>query len=51
MQDAQDRIGFSRMQDIFTQIQEIYLPKEIIPSDLYQEYLNRCDLIDHQFKK
>lgn len=42
MQDAQ-KIGFERMKEMFEKIKELKIPKEIIPNDLYQQFLSQCD--------
>ena len=39
MQDAQNKIGIEKMQEMFQKIKEIKIPKEVIPIDLYKEYL------------
>ena len=39
MQDAQQKIGIEKMKEIFAKIKDIKIPKECIPSDLYQQYL------------
>lgn len=39
MQDAQDKIGIEIMKEMFERIRELRIPKEIIPSDLYQQFL------------
>lgn len=38
-QDAQKRIGIEKMDDMFEKIKKLEIPKEVIPSDLYQQYL------------
>lgn len=38
-QDAQDRIGIERMIEIFEKIKNLEIPKEVIPSDLYHQYI------------
>jgi hypothetical protein len=42
MQDAQNRIGLDKMCEMFDRIKEIKLPIEIIPNDLYEEYVLNC---------
>lgn len=39
MQDAHDKIGIERMKEMFSVIQNIKIPFEFIPDDLYQQYL------------
>ena len=43
MQDAQNKIGIEKMQEIFQKIKEIKIPQKVIPSDLYKEYLIRSN--------
>lgn len=38
-QDAQDRIGRDDMQKMFERIMSLKIPKEVIPEDLYQQFL------------
>lgn len=42
IQDAQSRIGIEKMHKMFEKIPDIKLPIEIIPEDLYKQYLKRC---------
>jgi len=49
MQDAQSKIGIEKMKEMFEKIKEIKIPKEVIPNDLYEQYLiqngrEKCDL-------
>jgi len=39
MQDAQNKIGLEKMQEMFERIKDIKIPKEVIPYDLYQQFL------------
>lgn len=43
MQDAQEKMGIQKMQEIFKKIKGIKIPVEHIPSDLYQQYLIQCN--------
>lgn len=43
MQDAQQKMGIEKMQEIFAKIKDIRIPIECIPSDLYQQYLIQCN--------
>lgn len=43
-QDAQDRIGVDNMQVMFERIKDLKIPKEVIPDDLYQQFLNQCNI-------
>lgn len=43
MQDAQQKMGIEKMQEIFSKIKGIRIPIECIPSDLYQQYLIQCN--------
>ena len=43
MQDAQQKMGIEKMQEIFAKIKYIKIPIESIPNDLYQEYLKQCN--------
>ena len=43
MQDAKNKIGLEKMQEMFQKIKEIKIPQEVIPSDLYKEYLIKCN--------
>lgn len=43
MQDAQNKIGIEKMKEMFQKIKEIKIPQEVIPSDLYKEYLIKCN--------
>lgn len=43
MQDAQQKMGIEKMQEIFGKIKDIMIPIECIPSDLYQQYLIQCN--------
>lgn len=43
MQDATRKIGEERIMEMFEQIKDIKIPKEVIPEDLYQLYLERCE--------
>ena len=41
LQDAGEKMGMDKMNEIFSKIKDIRIPVECIPSDLYQEYLNQ----------
>ena len=43
MQDAKNKIGIEKMQEMFQKIKEIKIPQEVIPNDLYKEYLIKCN--------
>ena len=43
MQDAKNKIGLEKMQEMFQKIKEIKIPQEVIPNDLYKEYLIKCN--------
>lgn len=49
-QDAQERIGVSRMQEMFEKIKDLKIPIEVIPNDLYQQFLNQCNT-KHNLRK
>jgi len=52
MQDAQQKMGIEKMQQIFAQVKDIKIPKECVPSDLYHQYLLQCNTsIDKSLKK
>lgn len=44
MQDAQQKMGIEKMKEIFNKMNNIKIPKQCIPSDLYQQYLIQCNL-------
>lgn len=39
MQDTQNKIGIGKMQEMFDRIKNLKIPKEVIPNDLYQQFL------------
>lgn len=39
MQDVKGKIGVERMHEMFEKIKKIIIPKEVIPDDLYQQFL------------
>lgn len=43
MQDAHEKMGIEKMNEIFNKIKEMRIPIEWIPNDLYLEYLNQCN--------
>lgn len=43
MQDTKNKIGLEKMQEMFQKIKEIKIPLEVIPTDLYKEYLIKCN--------
>ena len=43
LQDAQDRIGIEKMHEMFDKIKKIKIPVNIIPEDLYINYLIQCN--------
>lgn len=43
LQDAQNKIGVERMKEMFEQIKGIKIPIDVIPNDLYQQYLLKTD--------
>lgn len=43
LQDAQQKMGIEKMQEIFSKIKSIMVPIECIPNDLYQQYLIQCN--------
>ncbi len=51
MQDAQSRIGIERMQEMFKKIMEIKIPKDVIPKDLYQQFLVQSSIENHNLNK
>lgn len=51
MQDAQGKIGIERMQEMFEKIKKIKIPIEVIPNDLYQQFLDQCNIRNHKLKK
>lgn len=44
IQDAQQKMGIEKMKEIFAKIKDIKIPIECIPYDLYQQYLNQCNI-------
>lgn len=44
MQDAQGKIGVERMHEMFEKIKNLKIPIEVIPDDLYQQFLEQCNL-------
>lgn len=44
IQDAQERIGIEKMQEMFEKIREIKIPYTFIPKDLYEQYLIQCNV-------
>lgn len=51
MQDAQGKIGIEKMQEMFEEIKKIKIPIEVIPNDLYQQFLDQCDIGTHKLEK
>lgn len=51
MQDAHERIGRDRMLEMFKKIENLKIPREVIPSDLLQKYLEQCELEKHKLQK
>ena len=51
MQDAKNKIGLEKMQEMFQKIKEIKIPQEVIPNDLYKEYLIKCNKESKILKK
>lgn len=51
MQDAQGKIGVERMHVMFEEIKRIIIPKEVIPDDLYKQFLIQCDRENQKLKK
>ena len=51
MQDAQEKIGITRMQEMFEKIKDLKIPIEVIPKDLYQQFLKQCNTRKHILKK
>ena len=51
MQDAQEKIGVTRMQEMFEKIKDLKIPIEVIPKDLYQQFLKQCNTRKHILKK
>lgn len=51
MQDAQRSMSLEQMKVMFERVREICIPKEIIPSDLYEEYENVIQKENKQFQK
>lgn len=43
LQDAQEKIGVEKMQEMFDKIKDIKIPKEYIPEDLYDQFLIQCN--------
>lgn len=39
MQDAINKMGIDKMREIFSKVSDIKIPKECIPTDLYEQYL------------
>ncbi len=51
MQDAQEKIGVGRMYEMFEEIKKIIIPKEVIPDDLYQQFLIQCNRENQKLEK
>lgn len=51
MQDAQGKIGVERMYEMFEEIKKIIIPKEVIPDDLYKQFLIQCNRENQKLEK
>lgn len=51
MQDAQGKFGLERMHEMFEKIKMIIIPKEVIPDDLYQQFLIQCNIENQKLEK
>lgn len=51
MQDAQEKIGVERIHEMFNKIKDIKIPKEVIPADLYQQFLIQSNLDNNVLTK
>jgi hypothetical protein len=51
MQDFIPKIGLEQCMDVMKRIKEIQIPKERIPSDLYEQYLIESKKEAYQLKK
>lgn len=51
LQDAQEKIGKERMQEMFDRIKTIQIPIEVIPPELYQQYLNHSITGNYKLEK
>ena len=43
MQNAKNKVDIEKMKEMFQKIKEIKIPQEVIPTDLYKEYLIKCN--------
>lgn len=50
MQDAQEKIGIERMHEMFEKIKDIKIPREVIPDDLYNEFLIHSNTKNYKLK-
>ncbi len=51
MQDAHRSMGLDKMMELFKRTREICIPKEVIPGDLYKQYVSACHKENYQFQK
>lgn len=51
MQDAQEKIGIERMKEMFERIKKIKISKEVIPNELYQQFLIQCNIKNNKLEK
>ncbi len=42
IQEAKNKVDIEKMEEMFQKIKEIKIPLEVIPTDLYKEYLIKC---------
>lgn len=50
-QDAQERIGIKRMQEMFERIKKLRIPIEVIPNELYEQFLSQSNIRNHKLSK
>lgn len=51
MQDAHRKISVKRMHEMFEEIKKIRIPKEVIPEDLYQQFLSQYDTENQKLER
>lgn len=50
-QDAQQKIGIDRMREMFERIKDLKIPRQVIPNDLYQQFLLKSSTKIHKLEK
>ena len=51
IQDTKNKVDIEKMREMFQKIKEIKIPQEVIPTDLYKEYLIKCNEESKALKK